>query len=62
MYRPKMQRRCYFRGPPHLVVHPLDIGDVHVVSGGTYILIFLPREDVNANQVDLLDKQAHIDE
>lgn len=57
---------CLWRGqsldqaPPHLVVHPLDVGDVHVVSGGADILILLTREDVNAHQVDLHDKHTHV--
>lgn len=38
---------------PHLVIHSLDVGDVHVVSGGTNIFILLTREYVDANQVHL---------
>lgn len=37
----------------HLVIHSLDVGDVHVVGGGTNIFILLTREDVDTNQVDL---------
>lgn len=37
----------------HLVIHSLDVGDVHVVGGRTDIFILLTREDVDTNQVDL---------
>lgn len=37
----------------HLVVHSLDVGDVHVMGGRTDIFILLTREDVDTNQVDL---------
>lgn len=40
-------------GPAHLVIHPLDVGDVHVVSGGTNVFILLTREDIDPNQVNL---------
>lgn len=41
----------------HLVIHSLDVGDVHVVSGGTNIFILLTREYVDANQVHLRTKK-----
>lgn len=42
----------------HLVIHSLDVGDVHVVGGRADILILLTREDVDANQVHLHKKHT----
>lgn len=39
--------------PFYLVIHSLDVGDVHVVGGGTNVFILLTREDVDTDQVDL---------
>lgn len=46
----------------HLVIHSLDVGDVHVVGGRADIFILLTREDVDANQVDLHEHEAHREE
>ena len=37
----------------HLEVHSLDVGDVHVVGGGTDIFVLLVGEDIDADHVDL---------
>lgn len=34
-------------------VGSLDVGDIHVVGGGTDFFILLSSEDINSNQVDL---------
>lgn len=44
---------------PHLVIHSLDVGDIHVVGGGTNIFILFTREDVDTNQVHL-HKQENV--
>lgn len=36
-----------------LVFLALDVGDVHIVGGGTKIFKLLASEDVNCNEVDL---------
>ena len=36
-----------------LIFLALDVGDVHIVGGGTKIFKLLASEDVNCNEVDL---------
>ena len=36
-----------------LVFLALDVGDVHIVGGGTKIFKLLASEDVNCNEMDL---------
>lgn len=41
--------------PSHLVIHSLDVGDVHVVGGRTNIFILFTSEDVDTDQVHLCE-------
>lgn len=43
----------------HLVIHSLDVGDVHVVGGRTDIFILLTSEDVDTDQVHLREHKTH---
>lgn len=45
--------------PPHLVIHSFNVGNIHVMGGGTNIFVLLSREDVNTNQVNLREYKTH---